>query len=483
MLKKVLTVLTLLGMATASSAQSIGSGSSSIPLELPFVRKFSNAPAEPILVPSGEPVVEPLPEVAPPHTLKPTKHPYSFIWSNTEEFFNRPVLFNQPVDPVKTAPWFWFRADYLLWKIKDGPLPVLLVTTGDTPNGLPLAIPMVILGPGNGGGVLGNADTQPVFGLQTFEYDAFSGLRFEGGLWCDCDGNWSVQIGGFFTEESTERFDRASTANGAPLLARPFFDPVTGREGSVLISAPGAYDGSIRIRSHSRFSGAEANLRRGFAGGFTAPILLLAGFRYVNLDEDLTVFQQTKELDNGQATFAGAPVPKNAVINLFDSFSATNRFYGGQLGVAGNWQFGSFILGAAGKAAIGGTVADLNVAGVSRLDRSNLNLSSDVELGGVLAQPTNIHSVERTRFSFVGEVNVSLSYLICSCCRVSVGYDLLYWSDVVRPGNLVDRHINSDALVVSPSYGGGGAQGRPERRSSWSDFWAQGFNLGLEVRY
>lgn len=483
MLRKTLTVVILLGMATVVSAQPVGGGSSSTSFEIPFVRKFLAPSTEPVLVPSGEPVLEPLPDTAGPHTLKPTRHQYSFIWSNTEEFFSRPTTFQQPVDPVKTAPWFWFRTDYLVWKIKQGPMPVLLVTTGNTPNGLPAGIPMVIVGPGNGGGVLGNDDTQPVFGLTTFDYDAFSGVRFDGGFWCDCDGIWSVQLSGFFTGENTERFDQASTANGAPLLARPFFDPVTGRESSVLISAPGAFDGSIRIRSHSRLSGAEANLRHSLSGGFTSPILLLAGFRYFNLDEDLTFFQKTTELDDGQATFAGGSVPKNAVINLYDSFSAANRFYGGQIGVAGQWQVGSFVIGATGKAAFGGTVADLNVAGVSRLDRSNLNQTSNVELGGVLAQPSNISSTERTRFSMIGEVNVSLGYMICSCCRVSVGYDFLYWTDVVRPGNLVDRQINSDALVISPTYGGAGTQGRPERRYSWSDFWAQGFNVGLEIRY
>lgn len=487
MLRNLLAFGTLLGMATVVSAQSIGGSDTPKPIPWPFARKSESVAVEPLPGPvldhHDATLPGPVPDVAGPKPLHPTRHPYSFIWSNTEEFFNRPVLFNQPVEPVKTGQWVWFETEYLLWKIRKGPLPVLLVTTGNTPV-FPLGnVPMVIFGPGNGGGVLGNADTIPVFGLTTFDYDAFSGIRLQGGFWCDCEGVWSVQLGGFLTEENTERFDQASAANGAPLLARPFFDPVSGLESSVLVAAPGAFDGYVRIRSHSRLSGAEANLRRSLAPETGFPMQFLTGFRYTNLDEDLSIFQQTRELDDGQATFAGQAVSKNNLINLFDSFSASNRFYGGQVGLQGEWQVGSFVLGTVGKFALGGTVADMSVMGVSRLDRSMANQTSDVELGGMLAQPNNIHSTERSRFSFVGEVNVSVSYLVCSCCRISVGYDFLYWSDVVRPGSMVDRQVNGDAIVVSPSYGAGGPEGRPARRYDWSDFWATGVNFGLELRY
>ena len=63
-----------------------------------------------------------------------------------------------------------------------------------------------------------------------------------------------------------------------------------------------------------------------------------------------------------------------------------------------------------------------------------------------------------------------------------IGYDFMYWSQVVRPGSQVDRNIN---LSQSSVFGSGALMGpaSPSAVINHTDFWAQGITLGLEFQF
>ena len=69
--------------------------------------------------------------------------------------------------------------------------------------------------------------------------------------------------------------------------------------------------------------------------------------------------------------------------------------------------------------------------------------------------------------------------------RVYVGYEILWLNNVARPGDQIDRNINT--TQVGPGPGGivptltGPAL--PVALFRTTDFWAQGLNFGVEVRY
>jgi len=68
-------------------------------------------------------------------------------------------------------------------------------------------------------------------------------------------------------------------------------------------------------------------------------------------------------------------------------------------------------------------------------------------------------------------------------CRLSVGYNFLYCSSVLRPGNQIDRVLDETLI---PNFGTGVApagQSRPAPILRGSDFWAQGLNFGVEFRF
>lgn len=87
------------------------------------------------------------------------------------------------------------------------------------------------------------------------------------------------------------------------------------------------------------------------------------------------------------------------------------------------------------------------------------------------------------------EVGFTLGYQVCSWCRATVGYNFLYWSNVIRPGGVIDRGVNATYQPfspISPTFTQNGVvAGVPARPAVFngSDFWAQGLTLGLEFRW
>ena len=64
--------------------------------------------------------------------------------------------------------------------------------------------------------------------------------------------------------------------------------------------------------------------------------------------------------------------------------------------------------------------------------------------------------------------------------RFLVGYSLIYWSNVVRPGDQIDLNVNPDLLPPAMDNPG---MLSPTFAMNDSAFWAQGINLGLDWRW
>src|SRR5262249_34874117 len=110
--------------------------------------------------------------------------------------------------------------------------------------------------------------------------------------------------------------------------------------------------------------------------------------------------------------------------------------------------------------------------------------------GGLLALPSNIGSESRDRFSVVPEAGVSLGFAVMNGVRLSVGYNFLYWSSVVRPGDQIDRRLGvlqipGSPPLPSPPFGPTLPTNPtvPQRLFKDTDFWAHGLTVGLEFTF
>src|SRR4029079_4993268 len=126
-------------------------------------------------------------------------------------------------------------------------------------------------------------------------------------------------------------------------------------------------------------------------------------------------------------------------------------FYGGQLGAKGGVRLGRFTADAVMKVALGTVHESLNIAGVKSVAAGGLLIQAPV---GIFTQPTNIGRYTQNAFAVVPEVQFFLGVDATSWLNLFVGYDFLYLSNALRPGQQIDRSINLTQFAgVGPAAG------------------------------
>jgi len=164
-----------------------------------------------------------------------------------------------------------------------------------------------------------------------------------------------------------------------------------------------------------------------------------------------------------------------------DRFETRNRFHGGQVGGFWNRKLGQFDVDVRAGIALGTTAQTVEIDGLQRRTRPGQAL--ETFRGGLLATGPNLGRFTQNEFSVVPEITANLGYRITPNLRVSVGYNFLYWSNVVRPGDQIDRVVDV-ALVPNPPVGvAPTANPRPLPTFRQSDFWAHGVQFGVEFRW
>jgi hypothetical protein len=359
----------------------------------------------------------------------------------------------------------WLKADYLMWWVRSGPVNTPLVTTGSAQDAVP--------------GALGQGGTRVLFGDSPLNYGLFSGYRLAAGF--DLVSGLGLEAGYFALERRAAGFTAASDANGNPLIARPVFNNQGPGENAYLYALPGTASGSVSALSQTRLQGGELNLTANVYRSPSVTFTVLAGFRLVELDEDLSVTGNVTPLVPGFLTFQGGPAdPPNSLTN-FDGFKVYNKFYGGQFGGRLAWRGERFELGLLGKLALGSTQEVIFINGVSGLNSpGNPPVTNP---GGLLAQPSNLGRHYHSSFGVIPELGLNLGYWVTPLVKLTFGYTFLYWNRVARPGDQIDRVVSASQVARDPNFGNGQGDLRPLFQAHESDFWAQGINFGIEVQY
>jgi hypothetical protein len=328
---------------------------------------------------------------------------------------------------------------------------------------------LVTAGPASSGDVLGAPGTTVLFGGGESDEEPFSGGHFTAGYWLNDCQTVGVEARFFFLGQRSNNFITGSSgAPGAPVVARPLINVFTGAETSELVP------GTINVHERSRLLGTEVNGIFNVCCACCARLDLFAGFEYLELDEDLTI---TENL----LVPAGIPTIGGSRFLVSDSFSTRNFFYGGQLGARGEVRRGNFFVNGTVGVGLGDTHQDLDILGSTIITPPG---GTSVALrGGILALPSNIGHFSRDRFSVVPAVGVNLGYQVTQHLRAFIGYTFLYWSDVIRPGQQIDRVINPTQIPSTLGPGTLVGPARPEVLFKETDFWAQGINFGIELRF
>jgi hypothetical protein len=365
-----------------------------------------------------------------------------------------PIFADAALDGFATR--WWVGVDYLLWWTKGDRLPPL-VTSG-APND---AVP----------GALGQPGTQTLFGG---DYDSRvrSGIRVRGGYWFTPDQTFGIDATFFFLGGQSAGFNDAS--NGDPVLARPFFNVNTGHEDAFLVAYPGQQAGQIWSALSTRLWGADLDLRGMFFRGASYQVNLLGGFRFLALHDSLGI----REDDTIYSPIDGTA---QFWTTTMDRFQTSNQFYGGQLGADFMWCRGRFFIDVLGKVALGVSVENAGIDGWTGYTAQQG--PSGTVGAGQLALPSNIGRYGQDNFAVVPEFGINFGYALTRHIRLTFGYTLLYWSNVMRAGDQIDRGLNPTELTSLVNRGPLIGPARPNFPFQSTDFWAQGLNFGLQFRY
>jgi len=344
------------------------------------------------------------------------------------------------------------NAEALVWWMKDSPAPPPLVSTG----------------------VLGQPGTTVLVGGEDLNPQVHPGLRVTAGYWVT--ERWGLEASGFYLPpRSTSQRVRSPGQIGSQDLVIPFFDVTLPGENVTNLSSAGRFSGQATAVLRSRLLGAELDGVVHLAPTRAWQVDLLGGMRYVYLRE---TFKFTTSSPN-------VPPQTLDVFQTRDRFDTINNFYGGQGGVRARYGRGALTVSGTVKFALGAMVQSVDVNGFLRTNDFNGFGTPQVFPGGYFAQPTNISNNTRTVVAVVPEVGLNIGYEVIRGMNLVLGYTFLYTNDVVRPGDHIDRGLNptqNASFGSTPPTPLVGAA-RPAFAFPSTDFWVQGLNMGVVLRF
>jgi len=360
---------------------------------------------------------------------------------------------------------WWVQGEALLWWPRPMDIP-----------------PLVTRGTGGSNAQLGAPGTEILLGGQVLD-EMFTGGRLRAGFWNEpCgDRGWQVEV--FGIGEQTDRYAFSGTGGaGTAVIGRPFLNVLENpdEEDAQFVSFPGEVRGTVTVEATSQLFGVGVQWLHCVDGIDPCEpvcdqrqIHSFVGWRHLDFDESLGIREDLTSL---------LPAPDDGRFQVSDSFVTENRFHGADVGMVmrrqrGRWG-GDLLL----RLALGSNHQRVGIRGTTTVSDSSFPVNNFTDgVGGLLAQSTNIGDYSRDRFSMVPELGWTLSYQLTTHLRATAGYNFLVFTNVVRPGDQIDRQVNPNLFppASDPLVG----PRRPEFSFVETDLWVHGISLGLERRW
>ncbi len=180
----------------------------------------------------------------------------------------------------------------------------------------------------------------------------------------------------------------------------------------------------------------------------------------------------------------------NFSLSTADRFQTRNQFYGLQLGGRAEARWSGFFVNLTGKVALGTMHEMQNINGNGTVVVNTATGPVPAEFaGGIFAQNSNSGPHSQSQFAAVPEVITQIGWQPWSWLRLHVGYNFLYISNVIRPGQQIDQTLNPNnfasnfLLVGAPIATAFTTPFRPAPVFNTSSFFAHGINVGVEFRF
>lgn len=344
------------------------------------------------------------------------------------------------------APLWWAKAEAILWW-RSGRESKPLVTSDPSNEASGTA------------GVL--PDATILYGPDTETTQMQAGAMFELGTWIDdCQ---SIGVGGRFwmlgRDSGSHDFDSATH----PVLAVPFFNVDLGTNDTLLVAYPGLREGSIDVNSSSEVFGGDLFAKFLFSRNQCSRIDLFTGYQFGRINDELSMQSLVFNTDVTDVNAVGSST------RVIDRFTTRNEFHGGILGASWEYDHGCWSLGLTGRVALGNMYQSVQINGSTLF--TDVGGNQQFNQTGLYAQTSNSGTQTRNDFAAVPEFNVKLGYSVCQNTKLTIGYNFMYYSSVVRADDQIDQSIDT----VNDT--------RPTTPFETSGLVLQGLNLGVEYDF
>jgi hypothetical protein len=346
--------------------------------------------------------------------------------------------------------------EYLLWYTRGQRLPPL-VTTGSLADVFPAS--------------LGQPNTKVLFGGKGEDAAQHNGGRLTLAYGCDDENTHSV-TGSFFglDRQDVSHAFGSTGADKTPVIGRPFFNVVSGREDADPVAIPNVASGRILFDTSSTIYGGELDYRYQVWKEQTSRLALIVGARYLSLDEGLNIHEVSQDLP-------GLGVQGNTYL-LSENFGTHNRFYGGEIGAEYEYHLGPVLTQFGGKAAFGPVQETAHNSAFTSITEPNGIVTSSTDRA-LYISPNNAGRFTHTQYAVVPEGNFKLGIDFNDYIRFTVGYTFIYLSEAARPGDQLNRNVNVQPVGTPGVF----VPAAPVPGVRSTDFWVQGLDIGLRFCY
>lgn len=353
--------------------------------------------------------------------------------------------------PRCNEPYYWFDAEALLWFGDNLNSPPLVTTAA---AGI---VPLV-----------GDPGVTNAFGgPDGIDPGLLPGYRVSFGTWLnDCR---TVGVGGRVYGLFSGGSSFTDPGTGTNSVGRPYIDFNSGLSAvydvNYQLNGVPHWEGSTNASNDLSMIGVDALGKFLITGDGDHRLNMLAGYQFNRLDNDLAI----RSFRTNRLT--GDLIPDGTTFDTLDSFSTSNTFHGGTLGMESDFRRGRFTVGSLVKVGFGNMSQEVAIRGsTTTVDGGTQQVTTTA--AGVLAQGSNSGVYTRDRFGFIPELGVKLGYDLRSNVKFTVGYTFLYWSDVAMAGDQINPTVDLLQNSNNPSF-----------TFRETGYWMQGVDLGLSFSY
>lgn len=349
-----------------------------------------------------------------------------------------------------SGPKDWASAEYLYWWSQNSKINVPLAT--QNPSSL---------------AIINQPGTQVILGAgshnNTFDFGSINGVRITLGGWIDDAHRYGIEGSGFSFAEAKKTLSASSVGANKPIIDVPFFSVQTSSENVLVGNKPNTITDSDTFQPYS----IELNGLYNLSDKTAFPLILTAGFRTVNITENLNL---------NDAIYNTPGLPANSVLNVQDRFSTKNNFYGFQMGARTHYLYGKIDLSGSAEMALGVNYQQIKING-----ETNINNRTVLQPIGLFAEPSNTGTFKQNQFAILPELKIKMGYHLTQYIQPFFTYNVMYMNNIIRASNEIDRNIN---LSQNPLIGGTGVlsgPAAPVRQFNNTSIWIQGVSIGLQV--